>query len=245
MSHPKRTQGNRTTNVPAKCQWQEDPSLHRDQQTIDAIPSEDLSRDWWGCKGTSLCRATPHTRQPWCKCESCFTFSLPIYELHVSFLRGVLSDNQIFYLQNCKTTSGKFVMLSLRVEQLQECCVGEVLQGRRSECSRANGLHTDLWKSCQVTRPALKHDEDDRATFRMIVGEHFLPEQLVFADESHFNWISLQRPFAWAPRGNRARWQDFFVCGRRYLHSKILWVHSHFTLDTQFSLLCHSMVFYT
>lgn len=29
--------------------------------------------------------------------------------------------------------------------------------------------------------------------------EHFQPEQLVFADESHFNHLSLQRNYGWAP----------------------------------------------
>ena len=44
---------------------------------------------------------------------------------------------------------------------------------------------------CQVTRPALEHDEYDRAAYRLLIGEHFEPWQLVFAGESHFNRLTL------------------------------------------------------
>jgi hypothetical protein len=42
-----------------------------------------------------------------------------------------------------------------------------------------------------VTRPAIEQDEQDRAEFKMLVGEHFEPYHLVFADESNFNRLSL------------------------------------------------------
>lgn len=51
----------------------------------------------------------------------------------------------------------------------------------------------------------------------MLVGEHFRPGHLVFADESHFNRISLRRSYGWAPRGNRARRRDFFIRGQKYV----------------------------
>lgn len=47
----------------------------------------------------------------------------------------------------------------------------------------------------------------------MIIGAHYTPEQLVFADESHFNRITLRRNYAWAPIGQRARRRDFFIRG--------------------------------
>jgi hypothetical protein len=68
----------------------------------------------------------------------------------------------------------------------------------------------------QVTRSAIERDERDRAQFKMLVGEHFQPEHLVFADESHFNRHSLRRDYAWSPRGSRARRRDFFIRGKRY-----------------------------
>jgi hypothetical protein len=70
-------------------------------------------------------------------------------------------------------------------------------------------------KFCQVTRPAIERDEDDRAAYKLLVGEHFQPEHFVFADESHFNRLTLRRQYAWAPRGNRARRRDFFIRGQR------------------------------
>lgn len=66
-------------------------------------------------------------------------------------------------------------------------------------------------------RPAIEQDERDRAEFKMLVGEHFQPHHLVFADESHFNRMSLRRNYAWSPRGDRARRRNFFVRGKRYV----------------------------
>jgi hypothetical protein len=67
----------------------------------------------------------------------------------------------------------------------------------------------------QVTRPAVERDEADRANYKMLVGEYFRPGHFVFADESHFNRLSLRRQYAWAPRGNRARRRDFFIRGQK------------------------------
>ena len=54
-------------------------------------------------------------------------------------------------------------------------------------------------KLSQVTWPAIEQDERDRAEYKMLIGAHFQPEHLVFADESHFNHLSLHRNYAWAP----------------------------------------------
>ena len=56
----------------------------------------------------------------------------------------------------------------------------------------------------------------------MLVGEHFMQEQLVFADESHFNRLTLRRNYAWAPWGDRARRWDFFVRGKRHALSFLI-----------------------
>jgi hypothetical protein len=46
--------------------------------------------------------------------------------------------------------------------------------------------------------------------------------QIIFADESHFNCLSMCRPYAWAPQGNRAQRQDFFICGQKYISIQLL-----------------------
>jgi len=45
----------------------------------------------------------------------------------------------------------------------------------------------------------------------MLVGEYFSPEHFVFADESHFNRLTLRRNFGWALCGEQARRRDFFI----------------------------------
>jgi hypothetical protein len=63
-------------------------------------------------------------------------------------------------------------------------------------------------------RPAIEQDEQDRAAFKMLVGEHFKPEHLVFVDESHFSRRSLRRNYACAPPGDCARRRDFLTRGK-------------------------------
>ena len=72
-----------------------------------------------------------------------------------------------------------------------------------------------IFHDYQVTRPAIERDEVDRAVYKMLVGEHFQPYHFVFADETHFNRLSLRRPWAWAPRGSRARRRECFIQGQR------------------------------
>lgn len=47
------------------------------------------------------------------------------------------------------------------------------------------------------------------------MGQNYLPEQLVFVDESAFNRNTTKRRMAWAPVGWRAQHRDFFVRGQR------------------------------
>lgn len=51
----------------------------------------------------------------------------------------------------------------------------------------------------------------------MIIGEHYSPELLVFADETHLNRFVTRRRFGWARIGLRARRRDFFVRGKRFV----------------------------
>jgi transposase len=68
----------------------------------------------------------------------------------------------------------------------------------------------------QTTRPALERNEQDREDYKTLVATHFRPEQLVFADESHFNRLTLRRPYAWSIRGKRACRSEFSYRGTKY-----------------------------
>jgi hypothetical protein len=62
----------------------------------------------------------------------------------------------------------------------------------------------------------MEQNEQDRAIFMDIVNAHYLPEQLVFADESHFNRLTMRRPYAWSKRGERACQYEFQFRGAKY-----------------------------
>jgi DDE superfamily endonuclease len=49
-----------------------------------------------------------------------------------------------------------------------------------------------------------------------LVRTHFRPEQLVFADESHFNQLTLRRPYVWSIRGERTCRHELFLRGTKY-----------------------------
>ena len=68
----------------------------------------------------------------------------------------------------------------------------------------------------KITRPALERNEQDRAEFCEIIAAHYRAEQLVFADESHFNRLTLRRPYAWSRRGERACRYEFSFRGTKY-----------------------------
>ena len=62
----------------------------------------------------------------------------------------------------------------------------------------------------------MERNEEDRAEFKRNIAVHYRPEQLVFADESHFNRLTLRRPHAWAKRGERASRHEFQFRGAKY-----------------------------
>lgn len=62
----------------------------------------------------------------------------------------------------------------------------------------------------------MERNEQDREDYKRIITTHYRPEQLVFADESHFNRLNLRRPYAWAKRGDRASRHEFQFRGAKY-----------------------------
>ena len=62
----------------------------------------------------------------------------------------------------------------------------------------------------------MERNKEDREEFKRNVAVHYRPEQLVFADESHFNRLTLRRPHAWAKRGECASRHEFQFRGAKY-----------------------------
>ena len=62
----------------------------------------------------------------------------------------------------------------------------------------------------------MERNEQDRKDFKRNILIHYHPKQLVFADESHFNWLTLQRPYAWAKHGDRTSHYKFQFWGSKY-----------------------------
>jgi hypothetical protein len=62
----------------------------------------------------------------------------------------------------------------------------------------------------------MERNEQDREEFKRNINIHYRPEQLVFADESHFNRLTLRRQYAWAKRGERASRHEFQFRGAKY-----------------------------
>ena len=65
-------------------------------------------------------------------------------------------------------------------------------------------------------QPALEHNEQDRTEFRDILTANYRAKQLVFADESHFNRLTLRRPYTWLRCGERACCYEFSFRGIKY-----------------------------
>ena len=82
-----------------------------------------------------------------------------------------------------------------QLQSQEHCAIMDILE-RRYYLLRSiiESLESIL---SQVTQPVIEQSERDRAEFKMLVGEHFQPEHLVFADKSHFNRLSLRRNYAW------------------------------------------------
>ena len=62
----------------------------------------------------------------------------------------------------------------------------------------------------------MEQNEQDREDYKRNTLVHYRPKQLVFADESHFNRLTLRRPYAWAKRGDRASRYEFQFRGSKY-----------------------------
>ena len=62
----------------------------------------------------------------------------------------------------------------------------------------------------------MERNEEDREEYKRNISIHYRPEHLVFADESHFNWLTLRRPYAWSKRGERASRHEFQFRGAKY-----------------------------
>lgn len=102
----------------------------------------------------------------------------------------------------------------------------------------------------QVTCSAIQRNEDDRAQYKYIIGQHYRPEQLVFTDESSLNQLTTRHSYAWSYIGNRARRRDFFIRGRRFslvpalsldgiLHLEV--IEGSFTAD-RFNTFVHNVL---
>ena len=65
-------------------------------------------------------------------------------------------------------------------------------------------------------RPALEQNNQDCEEFKALVNTHYHLEQLIFADESHFNRLMLRRPFAWLIRGECVFQYEFLLHGTKY-----------------------------
>jgi len=50
-----------------------------------------------------------------------------------------------------------------------------------------------------------------------LITAHFHPEQLIFADKSHFNQLTVRRLYVWSICGECACWFEFFHRGTKYL----------------------------
>ena len=62
----------------------------------------------------------------------------------------------------------------------------------------------------------MERNEEDREEYKRNISIHYRPEHLVFADESHFNRLTLRRPYAWSKRGERASRHEFQFRGAKY-----------------------------
>ena len=89
---------------------------------------------------------------------------------------------------------------------------GYTMKTVRCSFISSNTVHSYMLK---ITRPALEHNEQDHAEFHKLIAMHYHAEQLVFADESHFNWLTLRRPYAWSRRGEHACCYEFSFRGTK------------------------------
>ncbi|KAH8997161.1 hypothetical protein EDB86DRAFT_2828914 [Lactarius hatsudake] len=93
----------------------------------------------------------------------------------------------------------------------------------RPSCRRFHALSKGRAYHADGRRPALKRNEQVHAQFRTLINRHYSLEQLVFADEGHFHWLTSRRPYVWSIRGEHqgehraTRTQfEFFLQGTKY-----------------------------
>src|SRR5882762_8779412 len=81
---------------------------------------------------TPLCAGRPRTLDS-LEANVSYLFPTPtlIYKPFVSSSKGVLSDNQTFYLRNCKINSSRFVAWRFQFPRFQGRCVGGDIQEKR------------------------------------------------------------------------------------------------------------------
>ena len=97
----------------------------------------------------------------------------------------------------------------------------EVLQERRCAFGSIS-LTTNLRCHLQVSCPAIKRNKGKHTEYQIKVAKEYLPEQLVFVNESACNRNTTKREYAWAPINGRARRHDYFVRGKRYVYHQIV-----------------------
>ena len=66
-------------------------------------------------------------------------------------------------------------------------------------------LTTNSGHHLQVSCPAIERNEDRHAEYQIRVAEEYLPEQLVFVDESACNRNMTKHEYAWASINGQAR----------------------------------------
>ena len=68
----------------------------------------------------------------------------------------------------------------------------------------------------KVTCPALERNKQDCQEYMALVAAHFCPDQLVSTDKSHFNRLTLRRPYTWSIHGECAQRYEFTFRGTKY-----------------------------
>jgi len=121
-----------------------------------------------------------------------------------------LTSIQCQFLCDCVDRQPDIALAELQTE-LQEVCGVDA-----SVHTVARSLQRSGYSMKTVTRPAVERNEQDREEFRRNINNHYQPEHLVFAGESHFNRLTLRRPYAWSKRGERASKHEFQFRGVKY-----------------------------
>jgi hypothetical protein len=83
-------------------------------------------------------------------------------------------------------------------------------------------LHRHGFTRKNITRSARERNEELRLEYQADIGENYPPETLVFLDESACNRLTSNRLKAWAPVGKRARRNDCFVRGQRFISPNLI-----------------------